>query len=152
VFCLLLNHSKVSVQREAVWALSNITVGTSFQIQAIISSELVPLIILALSSNELKVQREAAWAIRNYTFGADLQQMLYLIRCNVVKPLCDLLEINDPMLIKVLLDGLYNILLVRKKSKLIFYNNLTTNIFSIFFTRSLKKWENLITHVFLLKK
>ena len=114
IFHALLNHSKIGVQKEAAWTLSNITAGTQVQIQSVVSSELVPLLVHTLATGELRVQKEAAWAITNYTSGANTDQVLYLVQCQVIKPMCDLLVTKDPKLIKVLLDGLCNILLVWK--------------------------------------
>jgi len=115
IFHALLNHSKIGVQKEAAWTLSNITAGTQTQIQSIVAAELVPVLVRTLGTGELRVQKEAAWAITNYTSGANTDQVLYLVQCQVIKPICDLLGAKDPKLIKVLLDGLCNILLVAEK-------------------------------------
>ncbi len=116
VFHSLLTHHKIGVQKEAAWTLSNITAGTSTQIQSVIDAELVPLLVHVLATSELRVQKEAAWAITNFTSGANTDQVLYLVQCQVIKPMCDLLVAKDAKLIKVLLDGLCNILLVSQKS------------------------------------
>ncbi len=112
IFHALLTHQKIGVQKEAAWTLSNITAGTQNQIQAVIQAELIPLLVHVLAIGELRVQKEAAWAITNYTSGASTDQVLYLVQCQVIKPICDLLGAKDPKLVKVLLDGLCNILLV----------------------------------------
>ena len=115
VFHALLTHQKIGVQKEAAWTLSNITAGTQVQIQAVVEAQLVPLLVNVLANGELRVQKEAAWAITNYTSGASTDQVLYLVQCQVIKPICDLLTAKDPKLVKVLLDGLCNILLVAEK-------------------------------------
>jgi importin subunit alpha-2 len=115
VFHSLLTHHKIGVQKEAAWTLSNITAGTQTQIQSVIQAELVPLLVNVLATSELRVQKEAAWAITNYTSGASTEQVLFLVQCQVIKPICDLLTAKDPKLVKVLLDGLCNILLVAEK-------------------------------------
>ena len=112
VFHTLLSHHKIGVQKEAAWTLSNITAGTQTQIQTVIQADLVPLLVHVLGNSELRVQKEAAWAITNFTSGASTEQVLYLVECQVIKPMCDLLGARDPKLVKVLLDGLCNILLV----------------------------------------
>ncbi len=117
VFHELLKHSKINVQKESGWILSNITAGTQVQIQSVIESDLIPLLIQTLANNELKVKREIAWAITNYTTHANTEQVLYLIKCQVIKPICDLLFNEDYLLIKILLDALYNILFVSLKFK-----------------------------------
>lgn len=115
VFHALLTHPKIGVQKEASWTLSNITAGTQSQIQAVIEADLVRMLVHALATGELRVQKEAAWAVTNYTSGASTDQVLYLAQCHVIKPICDLLTAKDSKLIKVLLDGLCNILLVAEK-------------------------------------
>jgi len=115
IFHALLTHHKIGVQKEAAWTLSNITAGTQNQIQAVIQAELIPLLVHVLATGELRVQKEAAWAITNYTSGASTDQVLYLVQCQIIKPICDLLGAKDPKLVKVLLDGLCNILLVAEK-------------------------------------
>ena len=103
------------MQKEAAWALSNITAGTQTQIQSVINADLVPLLVHVLTVGELRVQKEAAWAVTNYTSGASTDQVLYLVQCQILKPMCDLLTAKDAKLLKVLLDGLINILMVAEK-------------------------------------
>jgi hypothetical protein len=112
IFHALLTHSKIGVQKEAAWALSNITAGTQSQIQAVIQANLVPLLVQVLTIGEMRVQKEASWAITNYTSGASTEQVLYLVQCQILKPMCDLLVAKDAKLLKVILDGLINILMV----------------------------------------
>jgi len=41
----LLTHQKEKINKEAVWFLSNVTAGNHSQVQAVIDSQLIPLII-----------------------------------------------------------------------------------------------------------
>ena len=109
---MLLGHSKSSIQRDAAWTLSNITVGTQDQIQSLVLSDLIPLLVHTLVISESRVQKEVAWAISNYTLNGNTDQVLYLVKCKVIKPMCDLFVAKDPKLILVLLDALCNILTV----------------------------------------
>jgi len=57
VFQKLLTHAKPSVQKEAAWMISNVTAGNVNQIQSVIDSGLVPLIIDIVA----KVRLSALW-------------------------------------------------------------------------------------------
>lgn len=103
------------MQKDAAWTISNILAGNQTQINSIVSSGLVPLLVNALTVGDMRVQKEIAWAIANFTSNASVQQNLYLVECKIIKPMCDLLVARDAKLVKVLLDGLCNILLVAKK-------------------------------------
>ena len=109
---MLLRHSKISIQKETAWALSNILAGTQGQIQSVISSDLVLLLVHTLETGEFRVQKEVLFAIANYISGSNTDQIWYLVKCQVIKPMCDLLVVKDQQLLKIILDGLCIILSV----------------------------------------
>jgi len=106
----LFEHSKVQLVKEATWAVSNIAAGTAEQIRALIDADIIPPVIKALDQADFKVQKEAAWVITNYTSGGNLDHILYILHCNVIEPLCKMLNVHDAKTVMVALDGMRNIL------------------------------------------
>jgi hypothetical protein len=66
-----------------------------------------------LSVAEFDIKKEAAWAISNATSGGSAEQIHQLVNFNCIRPLCELLTVNDVRIITVALEGLENILKVR---------------------------------------
>jgi len=109
-FPSLLTHQKEKIRKEAVWFLSNITAGTEEQVQSVIDAGLIPYVIKALIEGEFQTQKEAAWAISNLTVSGVAAQVAYCVQCGCIPPFCNLLGVQDPQIIHVVLDGLTNIL------------------------------------------
>jgi importin subunit alpha-2 len=112
----LLRHHRSNIQKEAAWTVSNITAGQQGQIQAIIDANLIPSLIEILIKGEFKAQKEAVWAITNLTAGGTIQQTMYVLQMGCLKPLCDLLVVNDTRTIQVILDAIFNILKAAEKA------------------------------------
>jgi importin subunit alpha-1 len=110
--CLLrlLNSHKKSIRKEACWTISNITAGNKDQIQNVIDCGLVPPLIQLLAMADFDVRKEAAWAISNATSGGTPEQIRFLVQQQCIRPLCDLLTVQDPRIINVALEGIENIL------------------------------------------
>ena len=144
--CLLtlLSSNKKSIKREACWAISNITAGNVSQIQATIDCKIFPAIIKLLESSEMDVKKEAAWAISNATTGGTNEQIEYLIKCNPLPSLIKLLDSTDVRIIKVILEGLENILETGEQLKLAYGKNLY--VAPIEQAGGLEKIENLQQH------
>merc|ERR1719253_610731 len=112
--CLLslLSSHKKGIRKEACWTISNITAGNKEQIQAVIDNNIVPPLIQLLTNAEFDIRKEAAWAISNATSGGNAQQIRYLVQQGAIRPLCDLLTVNDAKIVTIALEGLENILKV----------------------------------------
>jgi importin subunit alpha-4/3 len=98
------------LKKEAVWFLSNITAGTKTQVQAVIDANLMPQVIHLLSKSDLATRREAAWCINNLSLSGKREQIAYVLEQGVLRPFCELLTIEDPQIMVVVLDGISNIL------------------------------------------
>lgn len=108
----LLRNERETIRKETCWTLSNITAGTKPQIQKVIDANIMPSLIAILQHGQFKIRKEAAWALSNATMGGDDAQIRYLVEQGCVPPLCDLLEVQEPRIVEVVLDGLENILMV----------------------------------------
>jgi len=115
VLARLLKHSKVNVVKEAAWTISNITAGNHGQIQAVLTSGCLEPLISVLEKGDFKCQKEASWAVTNLTMGGTVEQVITLCQAGAIKPICDLLSVNDGKILQVLLDCLENILKTGRK-------------------------------------
>jgi len=112
--CLLalLASPKKGIRKEACWTISNITAGNKDQIQAVVDNNIIPPLVQLLTNAEFDIRKEAAWAISNATSGGSPQQIKFLVTQGCIRPLCDLLTVNDAKIVTIALEGLENILKV----------------------------------------
>jgi importin subunit alpha-1 len=111
----LLYHPRRNIRKETCWTISNITAGSKEQIQMVIENGLIPKIIETIdTAGEYDVRKEAAWAISNATSGGTHEQIDALVQAGAIKPICDLLSVNDSKLINICLEALDHILAVGK--------------------------------------
>jgi importin subunit alpha-1 len=115
--CLLtlLNSPIQSHKKEACWTISNITAGNPDQIQSVIDANIIPSLIYLLKNSEMEVKKEAIWAISNATSGGTPKQINYLVKQDCINSMIELLNSNDQRVVRVILDGLENILEVGDK-------------------------------------
>jgi len=144
--CLLtlLSSPYKSIKKEACWTISNITAGNPGQIQAVIDAKIIPTLIYILKYSETDIKKEAAWAISNATSGGVHQQITYLVKMDCINPMIELLTSSDSRVVKVILDGLENILEIGNKKS----NRSDENAFvrTIEQAGGLEKLENLQQH------
>lgn len=110
----LLQHTKKAIRKETCWTISNITAGNRDQIQEVINVGLIPPVVQALQTADFDIKKEAAWVISNTTTGGSPQQVEYLVQAGAIKPMVDLLKINEAKVVTVALEALANILKVGK--------------------------------------
>ncbi|RDX94678.1 Importin subunit alpha-4, partial [Mucuna pruriens] len=113
---LLTHEHKKSIYKKACWTISNITAGNRAQIQAIIDANFIPPLVNILQHAEFSIKKEAVWAIINITYGGTYEQIRLVVTQGCIKSLCDLLTCPDPQVVAICLEGLENILEVRKEA------------------------------------
>lgn len=106
----LLTFYKYGVCKEACWAISNITAGNHDQIDCVINANIIPPLILLVSNAKYDIKIEAAWSIANICTGGNIHQVKYVVGQGCIKPLCDLLELSDQIVIDFTLDALQGIM------------------------------------------
>ena len=80
----------------------------------VIDANIIQPLAHLLAMAEFDIRKEAAWAISNATSGGTQEQIKFLVSVGCIKPLCDLLTCADVRIITVALEGLENILKVRR--------------------------------------
>ena len=108
----MLDHQKKNIHKQETWTLSNITAGTSEQIQAKINAGAFPKLIYILQTAEFDIQKEAAWAVSNATSEGTPEQIMYLVQQGAIPPLAALLSASDDDIVTVALEGIENTLKV----------------------------------------
>eukprot|EP01083_Nonionella_stella_P318593 1165384_1 len=101
-----------TIKRELCWTLSNITAGSTDQIEAVIRADLIPPLIGELQSTSFEVSKEAVWAISNATVSGTDAQIQYLVANDAIDALCQFC-IKSPGIgksILVALEAIENIL------------------------------------------
>lgn len=107
----LLDSPRKNIRKDACWTLSNTAAGSSAQLQAILNAGIIPkLVDVFCNDNEIEVKKEAAWAICNACTSRKQEHLEYLISNQCVRPVCEMLAIDDTKILEVALEALENIL------------------------------------------
>ncbi|XP_041462452.1 uncharacterized protein LOC121413617 [Lytechinus variegatus] len=119
LFCNFLSRHKhdVTLRKEACLALSNITAGTSQQIQHLVNDGLFPVLLSAMQHDEFQVMYEATWAVANATVNGSPEQIRYIVKQGFFQAFSEILKHNDDTLIQIALDAMYNVLKLDTKHK-----------------------------------
>ena len=81
----LLANKRRSIQKEVIWAISNITAGTVSQIETVIRAELIPkLVAIAHFNSNVDIIKEVIWALSNFLSGGSQAQILYVMAQGLV--------------------------------------------------------------------
>ncbi|XP_054753862.2 uncharacterized protein LOC129259616 [Lytechinus pictus] len=119
LFCNFLSRHKhdVTLRKEACLALSNITAGTSQQIQHLVNDGLFPVLLSAMQHDEFQVMYEATWAVANATVNGSPEQIRYIVKQGFFQAFSEILKHDDDTLIQIALDAMYNVLKLDTKHK-----------------------------------
>ncbi|XP_019095897.1 PREDICTED: importin subunit alpha-1-like [Camelina sativa] len=99
-----------NINRDACWAISNITAGRE-QIQSVIDANLIPKLVNLAQNAEFDIKEKAVRAISHAALGGSDDQIKYLVEQGCIKPLCDFLVCPETAVIFKCLYGLENILM-----------------------------------------
>ncbi|KAJ3441045.1 importin subunit alpha-4 [Anaeramoeba flamelloides] len=95
---------------ETCWALSNICAGTYQQIQMVIEAGFLPCLKNIIMNDSFPVQKQAGWALANMIDGGLKSQIRYLANNGAIPQLCNMLLINDGLILKVTLAAIEKVL------------------------------------------
>eukprot|EP00049_Salpingoeca_infusionum_P019365 m.361567 g.361567 ORF g.361567 m.361567 type:complete len:533 (-) comp19687_c0_seq1:960-2558(-) len=110
LFARLLQFHKDNIRKESCWTLSNITAGTVEQIGAVMHANLVPGLINCLANGDYRTRKEACWALSNLSNSGTTEQVQHLIQQGVIKPMVDMLCVEDTKITQISLDAIENVL------------------------------------------
>ncbi|CAK9145697.1 unnamed protein product [Ilex paraguariensis] len=129
----------MSIRKGASWMISNLTLinadqvqlnthlaatravvgewGISNELQAVIESNIISPLVFLLGHAESQIKEKVAWAISNVARWGYRGQIRYLVSKGCIKPLCDLIDCEDVILVIECMKGLECILRVGEAEK-----------------------------------
>jgi importin subunit alpha-6/7 len=103
----LLGSAKKSIRKETCWLLSNVAAGNHNQISTLTHTKgVLPMVMNQLLSGEWEVKREAAWVVSNIATGGNRTHIQQLVESGAIKPLCNLLDVQEVKVVDVTLDAI----------------------------------------------
>lgn len=107
----LLRSPKKSVRKETCWLVSNVAAGTAPQIARVAADrELLHLVLHQLDAGDWEVKKEASYVVSNILSGGSVEYATHLVNLGVVKPLVELMAVQDARVVHVALESLEAIL------------------------------------------
>lgn len=102
----LLSTGASKIVNRTARIISNITAGSVQQIQAVIDAGIFENVRDMMEFGDIRARREAAYVVANAAIGGTTEQIRYLTQnARILKPFCDLLQLNDSQLDVVVKDG-----------------------------------------------
>lgn len=113
----LIGHANKEIQKEACWTLSNISAGTVNQIDAVIESGAIPVLVDLVRNpgTDQEVRSEACWVVLNATSCGSDSQIEVLVAEGCVSVLGVLL--SEASMVMMALEGLERVLQVEEASE-----------------------------------
>ncbi|KAJ3445000.1 importin subunit alpha-4 [Anaeramoeba flamelloides] len=119
--------SKKNIRKEACWVLSNICAGSSLQVEKVIQNGFLPILKKLLQNDKYKIKKQVCWTLTNMVYSSTRDQIENLLENGIVTSMCNVLEMDDPKILKVGLESVMKILLVYEQQSLINNNNNNNN-------------------------
>eukprot|EP01084_Bolivina_argentea_P194481 333685_1 len=114
----LLSETRVTIQREICWLISNITAGTESQVGQVIDSNIMQSMIELLETASDNIAKEALWVISNATSSGTDEHVIFLVNQGVIPHLCQFISTTSYTKCRlVALECIDNILAVGEKIK-----------------------------------
>jgi len=105
--CLMVSQAHKSLVRSACLILSNIVIGSSEHIQAVLNTDFInTLSNLATKSEDYNVRREAVWAIANGCVKGKQFQKLRIVKEGGLNALISMLSSKEEGLLLVILEAI----------------------------------------------
>ncbi|KEP63862.1 UNVERIFIED_CONTAM: Armadillo/beta-catenin family repeat-containing protein [Hammondia hammondi] len=114
---ILLHHERKTVRKDCGWCISNIAVGSLYQLQQLLSLGVLEAVLMRLcprGEEEDEVRRELLWVVVNACTTADRAVLIRLLELGAIRPVCEMLRVAartaDPKAAAAAADAVASIL------------------------------------------